>query len=199
MNRKNIKAPKDIPHFIGCWEITSVNICDEIIHNFENTNKSKQVKGVIGSGLKNSESKDSQDLSLSPNDLWQPGNKVFTNYLEFLTCCYKDYVSQWPFLRQAIPSVDVGIFNIQRYEAGQHFNKIHTERTFGSLEREFAFMTYLNDVSDGGSTYFKHYDIQIQPKKGLTLIWPATWTHAHKGNTVKSGKKYIITGWLDLC
>ena len=57
-------------------------------------------------------------------------------------------------------------------------------------------MTYLNDVSEGGPTDFDHFGIEVQPKKGLTLIWPAEWTHAHKGNVVTWGSKYIITGWM---
>ena len=59
-------------------------------------------------------------------------------------------------------------------------------------------MTYLNDVDikDGGSTFFSHYGLEIQPRKGLTLIWPAEWTHAHKGNLLKADSKYIITGWM---
>ena len=58
-------------------------------------------------------------------------------------------------------------------------------------------MTYLNNVEEGGSTYFSHYDLEIIPKKGVTLIWPAEWTHAHRGNELKSGIKYIITGWIN--
>ena len=57
-------------------------------------------------------------------------------------------------------------------------------------------MTYLSNVEEGGSTYFNHYDLDIKPTKGLTLLWPAEWTHSHKGNVLKSGLKYIITGWL---
>ena len=65
-----------------------------------------------------------------------------------------------------------------------------------NLHRLFAFMTHLNDVDQGGSTYFSHYDLEIKPSKGLTLIWPAEWTHAHRGNILKTGSKYIITGWI---
>jgi len=198
MKRVQILPSISIPHFIGSWEIEPLSICDDIIHNFETINKSKQLPGIAGSG-KNLNVKDSRDLTIAPRDFALAGNEIFTNYLQCLTSCYQDYACQWPFLKETIPSIDVGKFNIQRYEAGQHFNKIHTERGFQSMEREFVFMTYLNDVEDGGSTYFCHYDIQIQPKKGLTIIWPAMWTHAHKGNTVKSGKKYILTGWMDLC
>lgn len=61
-------------------------------------------------------------------------------------------------------------------------------------------MTYLNDVvpADGGLTVLTHYGLEFKPKKGQTLIWPAMWTHAHRGNIVKGGSKYIITGWFNL-
>ena len=57
-------------------------------------------------------------------------------------------------------------------------------------------MTYLNDVQDGGNTYFNHYDLRVKPEIGKTLIWPAEWTHAHSGEVLRSGVKYIITGWM---
>ena len=40
---------------------------------------------------------------------------------------------------------------------GQHFQKIHSERAeLITLQRIFAFMTFLNDMKGGGSTYFNH-------------------------------------------
>ena len=57
-------------------------------------------------------------------------------------------------------------------------------------------MTYLNDQDDGGETEFLYYDISVKPKKGLTLIWPAEWSHTHRGNVVNTDK-YIVTGWID--
>ena len=56
-------------------------------------------------------------------------------------------------------------------------------------------MTYLNDVTDDGETEFYYQKIKVKPQKGLTLIWPADWTHTHRGNTSKTQDKYIITGW----
>ena len=44
------------------------------------------------------------------------------------------------------------------------------------MQRVLAFMTYLNDVEEGGETSFHYYDINVQPKKGKTMIWPAEWT-----------------------
>ena len=62
----------------------------------------------------------------------------------------------------------------------------------------FAWMTYLNDVEDGGCTYFPNFDLRFKPKKGTTLIWPSDWTHTHCGEVVNSGEKYIINGWFEL-
>ena len=122
----------------------------------------------------------------------------FNEYFTLLFDCHKDYILQWPFLNSVNQIYEIGKFNIQKYNPGQHFKKIHTERgSLGTLHRVFAFMTYLNDVEEGGSTYFSHYDLEIKPKKGLTLIWPAEWTHAHRGNILEKGKKYIITGWIN--
>ena len=55
-------------------------------------------------------------------------------------------------------------------------------------------MTYLNDVTDGG-TEFKYQNITAPAKKGLTLIWPSDWTYTHKGGGPKDGYKFIATGW----
>tara|TARA_Y100001968_G_C19284574_1_gene680974 strand:- start:315 stop:917 length:603 start_codon:yes stop_codon:yes gene_type:complete len=185
------------PNFIGSWEMET-SICDEIIAYYEK-HKKKQVQGSTSTGIVNLETKNRKDISLTPKELSLPNNQIFNKYFENLFEFYKDYNTQWPFLGSIISHLEIGRFNIGRYLPGQHFQKIHTERaTLDSLHRLLAFMTYLNDVKDGGSTYFSHYDLDIKPKKGLTIIWPAEWTHAHKGNIINSGSKYIITGWLTL-
>ena len=186
------------PNFIGSWNLDPLDLCDEIISYFE-SNESKQKKGQTISGL-NQNVKKSVDINISPNEIKLPKNQVFNSYLNALFTCHKDYILQWPFLASFLNRVEIGSFNIQRYQAGEHFQQIHSERTsIESLHRIFAWMTYLNDVDDGGTTYFSHYGLEIVPRKGLTLIWPAEWTHAHKGNVLHSGSKYIITGWMDLC
>ena len=57
--------------------------------------------------------------------------------------------------------------------------------------------TFLNDVPDGG-TMFKYQNITIPAKKGLTLIWPAGFTHVHKGQVSHTKDKLILTGWWRL-
>ena len=193
--RLNLTKSNLTPNFIGSWEMES-SICDLII-NYYDKHQDKQRQGVTGNRGISLEAKDRKDISISPRELNLPGNEIFKEYFETLFEFYKDYGNQWPFLASMVPKMEIGGFNIGKYSAGQHFQKIHTERSYlGNLHRLLAFMTYLNDVQDGGSTYFSHYDLDIKPVKGVTLIWPAEWTHAHKGNIINSGSKYIITGWL---
>jgi hypothetical protein len=52
----------------------------------------------------------------------------------------------------------------------------------------------LNDVNEGGETYF--IDGKVKPTTGKLLLFPATWTYLHKGDIPRSNSKYIITGWL---
>jgi hypothetical protein len=57
-------------------------------------------------------------------------------------------------------------------------------------------MIYLNDMPDGeAETEFFHQRRRIKPTAGTVVIWPAGFTHTHKGNTVLTQDKYILTGW----
>ena len=197
MKKITLDLGNKTPNFIGSWCIEPILICDDLISYFE-LNIAKQKSGQSGSGL-NPEIKDSVDITMYPKDIILPGHEAFKKYFDQLFECYKNYVEEWPFLNKISDKLEIGSFNIQRYKPGQHFKEIHTERSsLATLHRVFAFMTYLNDVEEGGSTYFSHYDLEIQPQRGLTLIWPAEWTHAHKGNILKEGAKYIITGWINI-
>ena len=157
---------------------------------------SLQKQGTTAKGM-DLNVKKTTDITISPNDLKDPNFEILKQYMSELHKCYLDYLEQWKFLRTMLKSIDVPSFNIQKYSKGDHFALTHCERTsLNTLHRLFAFMTYLNDVEDGGYTNFSHYGIKIKPEIGKTLIWPAEWTHAHSGEMLKSGNKYIVTGWM---
>ena len=193
---KRIEIPCDTsPHFIGSWHLDDVTVCDELIRFFEE-HQEQQKQGVTTDGL-NTARKNSLDMPIAPADINLPSHKAIKKYIGQLYNCYADYAKQWPFLEKTFPVVDIGRFNLQKYNPGGHFAHIHSERTdIASLHRLFAFMTYLNDDFEDGHTHFIHQQLKIKPEKGKTLIWPAEWTHAHAGEVVTSGSKYIATGWL---
>ena len=84
---------------------------------------------------------------------------------------------------------------IQHYKPGQGFKAWHTERANVTMNRSLVYMTYLNDVPDGG-TQFYYQDMTVEAKKGKTLIWPADFTHIHKSQISYEHEKYITTGWF---
>jgi len=195
MQRIALQKTNLTPTFIGSWVIEPPSLCDELITYFE-AHVEKQKIGAT-SGGRNLDVKDRVDIRIAPNELNLPGNELFNTYIDSLFTCYKDYLVQWPFLEDMGKKLEIGAFNFGRYQKGQHFQQIHTERySLNTLHRVLAWMTYLNDVDEGGETYFSHYDINVQPKKGLTIIWPAEWTHAHRGNVLLGGSKYMLTGWM---
>ena len=59
------------------------------------------------------------------------------------------------------------------------------------------FMTYLNDVNDGGETEFHFQQMKVKAVKGKTVIWPTDFTHLHRGITSPTQEKYIATGWYN--
>jgi len=88
---------------------------------------------------------------------------------------------------------------IQKYYPGQAFKGWHYENNGSSKmgTRHLVFMTYLNDIKYGGETEWFYQKIKIKPKKGLTVIWPAQWTHTHRGLIAPKEIKYIVTGWFN--
>ena len=186
----------DQPNFIGSWDIRNDDLCKQIITFFEE-NKILQGKGTTGLGIDLAKKK-TTDMAINPIDLKNEKYKCFDTYIAELHKCFADYQHQWPFMKSILKDVDIGSFNVQKYSKGDHFSGVHSERTSPQHSlRLFAWMTYLNDVDDGGKTNFTHYDIKIKPEIGKTLIWPAEWTHAHSGEILNNGEKYIITGWMN--
>ena len=192
-----LKNDTDQINFIGSWLLDNDLLCDDMIEFFErNTHLHNQ--GATDRGINISEKK-TTDMTINPIDLKKKEYSIINDYFDELFKCFNDYKNQWSFLKNSIKTLDIPSFNIQRYLPGDHFSKIHTERSSTSTShRVFAWMTYLNDINEqnGGCTNFTHFNIKFRPKKGKTLIWPAEWTHAHSGEVLNKGKKYIITGWM---
>lgn len=183
-------------HFIGCWTMEKDDLCDGLVDYFKKK-AGVQRPGLVGSGVIDTSLKQSLDISMTPKVLGKPENGILGKYFEQLNQCFWDYLDEWEFLKTFLDIVHIGLFNIQKYNDGGHFGGLHSERTgLATAHRVLVWMTYLNDVAAGGETEFPHFGLKVKPTRGKTLIWPAEWTHAHRGCVVKRGPKYIITGWM---
>ena len=113
------------PNFIGSWTIEPLSICRDLISYFE-CNLAKQIRGGTLGGV-DPNVKDSIDINIKPKEIMLPGNEAFKSYFEELLKCYKNYIEEWPFLKDLAQKTEISSFNLQRYKPGQHFKKIHSE------------------------------------------------------------------------
>lgn len=183
----------DKKSFVAGWFLPT-ELCDEIVNVFEN-NKKLAIPGKLGAeGEVDNSQKQSLDLSVGADYFDFP----FDYYRNYLQICLDSYLEKYEWCNEQ-PNFNVcESYNIQWYPPGGGFKVWHFENTGQtfSRHRSLVFMTYLNDVIDGG-TEFLYQDIQIPATKGLTLIWPPYWTHTHKGSISKNSQKYIVTGWFN--
>ena len=91
-------------------------------------------------------------------------------------------------------------YNLQKYNPGGGYHILHCENYNTGKHRTniLAWMYYLNTVREGGGTYFANFDLTVNAVEGRLVIWPAYWTHFHKGIVSKTYDKYIATGWFCL-
>ena len=109
--------------------------------------------------------------------------------------CIDDYKKEYPSMDNFIaPWVIDNGYNVQKYETEEDgFKAWHTEAGGApTSNRVLAWMFYLNDAKCG--TEFINYPT-VNAKMGRCVIWPAAWTHIHRGVVPNKGLKYIVTGW----
>lgn len=88
---------------------------------------------------------------------------------------------------------------IQKTKVGGGYHVWHYENSHQSvLRRVLVYCLYLNDVEEGGETEFLYQGRRIKPKKGTLMIFPAYFTHTHRGNPPISNEKYLLNGWIEL-
>jgi len=180
---------------IGGWSIDE-NVCDQLVDFYnKSSNKSPGMQMIGDKFYIDKGTKDSMDVGIWPKDFSK--YKPIQLYVDYLFECLRKYLQKYPHASY-VPKFGIrNSLNIQFYKPGGGYKKWHFEN--GSelfLKRNLVFMTYLNDVENGGTEFF-YQNLTLPAKKGLTVIWPAYWTHLHKGQISKKYEKYIATGWFE--
>jgi len=189
---RRFKLPKKAAH-IGAW-IMPHDIIDDICDYWNNpTNGEIKSKGRYGKQKISPNTKDSIDLSISPNNF----DKPWDTYRKYLQDCVDDYLLQYPDANKVQMFGIREVYNIQWYPKGGGYKIWHHENlgNYNDAHRHLVFMTYCNDLPNAG-THFKYQNITTPSIKGLTLIWPAAFTHTHKGQITEEHEKMIVTGWF---
>ena len=182
--------------FIGTYtNALSKEDCKNIIEEFENDLKSK----IDSSGEQQfyrdkMERHDYQKFYLSSDK----SNQMVSAINNVLDKCISIYAQEFWIVKQLqATSLDI---KLQKTPPRGGYHVWHCEQSDRSnANRVLAWTIYLNDIPDGeGETEFLWQGLRVQPKAGTVSIFPASFTHTHRGNPVYSCDKYIATGWYTL-
>lgn len=192
----------DHQDFIGTYTgVFEEGFCSHLISEFE-----RNVGQGAGSDRLQSEGspkhmKDDHQLFFNGKNLdFEPfnGGRVIDLFFDGLQRCYQSYADQYSVIQDG--RISTSSMKMQRTSPGGGYHVWHCEQGNGDhASRALVYMLYLNTLTDAqcGETEFLYQERRIQPVENTMLLWPAAFTHAHRGNPVyRDGTKYIVTGWF---
>lgn len=192
----------EIKDFIAVYKnVYPEGYCQHLINEFERLiNSGAGVDRQRGEGAPKHRKNDMQlGLNFGVHSAGDFENIATTRmFFDGLQKCYNNYTEQFSVLKDA--NIYATAMKLQRTDPGGGYHIWHGEQ--GNKEhadRVLVYMLYLNDLGeeDGGETEFLYQRLRFKPKENTMILWPAAYTHAHRGNTVLGEQsKYIVTGWF---
>ena len=188
--------------FIGIYrDVYPEGYCQHLINEFER---------LVASGAGNSRQRSEGAPKHRKNDMQLGlnfgvhtaanfnGAKTTNIFFDGLQQCYDAYTEQFSVLKDG--SIHGTAMKMQRTDPGGGYHVWHAEQgNKEHAERVLVYMLYLNDLGekDGGETEFLYQRLRLRPEANTMILWPAAYTHTHRGNTVLGNQsKYIVTGWF---
>ena len=193
MSTDNLKFPYS--SFVYGWYIPK-KFCDDVMKWHKENSDLVRDGGCLseeGKPIRNDSYKKSSDQDFTVITAFD----LYKKYIKYIDQGVTEYSKIYPLFKNNKKIGDTEGINFQHYKPGEGFKIWHAERlVIQKTTRVMVFMTYLNDVKNGG-TEFYHQKLKIEAEKGLTLLWPSDWTHTHRGVITNKQHKYILTGWLN--
>ena len=188
----------DCKDFIGIFpEVYPSGFCDHVIKEF-NRNQS------LGAGTSRGNDKhDVEDFYLFVNghniefDRFQE-EATREVFFQGLQQCFETYGNEFSVIKGT--RLSCKNMKIQKTTQGGGYHTWHSEQGNGDKgNRGLVYMLYLNTLPQeaNGETEFLYQQRRINPVGNTMVLWPAAFTHAHRGNPVYGDNtKYIVTGWF---
>jgi len=195
-----VKQEGKIDQFIGVWDkFVPKSVCKKIIDNYEDTLEKistnafddQNLSVMDGNTQFDTRKLGRSDISLMMNQYSSASTIQMSQYLQ---SCFNHYIDEFPQLASEILfSSDM---KIQKTSPGGGYHVWHCENSsYSHSSRTLVWAIYLNDIKEGGETEFLFQHKRFAPTTGTVVIWPAAFTHVHRGNPPLNGDKYILTGW----
>lgn len=126
------------------------------------------------------------------------GERTVELFFKGLQRCFEEYVNEFSILKDS--KIDCDSMKMQKTCAGGGYHVWHAEQNNGGqAARGLVYMLYLNSLPQeaNGETEFLYQQRRINPVENTMVLWPAAFTHPHRGNPVYGDDaKYIVTGWF---
>lgn len=186
-------------HIAQASGVLNAQECQEIIDHWEKLHSMKlswtrtELRDATPSLKKDTTvfALEKETMRLAPDQPW------LELFLERFWDQYGVYLDHYDVLRDTGRQWIRGM-RIQKTEPGEGYHAWHFENDgHERANRIAAWMIYLNDDYTGGETEFLYQHKRVEPEQGKLLIWPAAYTHVHRGNPPLAGTKYILTGWCE--
>lgn len=198
----------ELKDFIGVYSnVLPDGACAHLISEFEANigfSKTRQEAENVASHVKKDQAIFVHDRNLSfnpaPPDSPIAGQDVKAVFWHGLQNCYEDYAEKFSVLRDG--DIFCNSFKMQKTSEGGGYHVWHCENlSMDVTHRVVTYMLYLNTLPEGsnGETEFLYQKRRVRPTENTMVLWPAGYTHPHRGNPVYGNTaKYIITGWFVL-
>lgn len=191
-----------IENFIGVFENAfSWEFCQECIGFFDRLEDSGMTYNRQQAENVKRNRKDDRSAYLFNEDIV---DLKYTKYIRqqfgevFWNEIYPIYSQEFIVLDTASEKQQIKSLKLQKTKIGGGYHEWHYESSSSECaERVLTYILYLNDVDEGAETEFLYYPRRIKPKAGTFILFPASFSHTHRGNPPISGDKYIITGWTE--
>tara|TARA_R110000796_G_scaffold35765_1_gene91731 strand:- start:4325 stop:4921 length:597 start_codon:yes stop_codon:yes gene_type:complete len=190
--------------FIGIFsDVYPEGFCQHLISEFERNQ-------TLGAGANRQDAEgaakhvknDYQISSNGKNLNFEPFNDQYPVDLFFkgLQHCFEAYSNEFSVIKDV--KLNSNIMKMQKTSSGGGYHVWHAEQGNGDqANRGLVYMLYLNTLPTeaNGETEFLYQQRRISPVENTMVVWPAAFTHAHRGNPVYGDNhKYIVTGWFYL-
>ena len=173
--------------FIGVFsDVYPEGFCQHLISEFDrNQSLGAGTDRQNGEGVDKHRKDDYQIFSNGKNINFEPfnGKSTIDIFFHGLQNCFEEYGAEFSVIKSV--KINCNNMKMQKTSSGGGYHIWHGEQGNGDqAHRGLVYMLYLNSLPTGanGETEF---------------LWPAAFTHAHRGNPVYGdSSKYIVTGWF---
>ena len=122
------------------------------------------------------------------------GDNLSLSFLPSLVKPMNEYLKSYSVLgREKLLMYDT---KVKKIPIGGGFHDWHYENSGLEVSpRKLVIQLYLNTIEEGGETEFLYMNKRIKAKQGRLIIFPAGFTHTHRGNPPIGQDKYIVSTW----